>query len=186
MKKTLEIIRYELVSALKRTSYLLIAFGLPIIAVLIFAGISLVRSNNSTSGAAEQDQESYRFETEGYVDLAGIISILPDDIPEGILVPLSSEAAAKLAMDNNEITAYYLIPEDYVETGNLIYVHPQVNPIAEGGQNWVMIWTLYFNLLDGNMKLASDVWSPANYVRTDLSKVATANESSSGECLTPG
>jgi len=186
MKKTLEIIRYELVSAFRRTSFLFVAFGIPIIAVLIFAGISLFKTNNSTSGAVEQDQPSTRLETEGYVDLAGLISFLPNDIPEGVLIPFSSEEAAKLAMESDAIEAYYVIPEDYVETGNLIYVHPKVNPIAEGGQNWVMIWTLYFNLLDGNMALASDVWSPANYVHMDLSEVATANGSSSGECSTPG
>jgi ABC-2 type transport system permease protein len=186
MKKTLEIIRYEFVSAMRRKSFLFVAFGIPMFAVIIFAGISLVRSNRSTSGIAEQEQESYQFEIEGYVDEAGIISGFPEDIPEEILVPFSSEEAANLALDDEEITAYYLIPEDYVETGNLIYVHPKVNPIAEGGQNWVMIWTLYYNLLDGNMELASNVWSPANYVRTDLSKITAGNDPSAGECATPG
>jgi ABC-2 type transport system permease protein len=186
MKKTLEIIRYEFVSAISRKSFLFVVFGIPILVVVIFAGITLIRSNSSNSEANEQEQESFQYETEGYVDQAGIISSLPEDIPEDILVPFSSEEIAKLALDDEEITAYYLIPEDYVKTGNLIYVHPKVNPIAEGGQNWVMIWTLYFNLLDGNMELASDVWSPANYVRTDLSKIAVGNESAAGECSTPG
>jgi len=186
MKKTLEIIRYEFGSALRRKSFLFVAFGIPMLAVIIFAGISLIRSNRSTSGTAEQEQESFQFEKEGYVDEAGIISGIPEDIPEDILVPFSSEEAANLALGDEEITAYYLIPADYVETGNLIYVHPKVNPIAEGGQNWVMIWTLYYNLLDGNIELASNVWSPANYVRTDLSKITSENGSSSGACTTPG
>lgn len=186
MKKTSEIIRYEFVSALSRKSFLFVAFGIPMLAVLIFAGISLIRSNRSTSGTAEQEQESFQFEVEGYVDEAGIISGFPEDIPEDILIPFSNEEAAMLALDNEEITAYYLIPENYIAIGDLIYVHPKVNPIAEGGQNWVMIWTLYYNLLDGNMELASNVWSPANYVRTDLSKIASENDSSSGECTTPG
>ncbi len=112
MKKTMEIIRYEITSALGRKSYILIAFGLPILAVLIFTGISLVRSSNSNNGAAEQEQESFQFEIEGYVDKAGIVSTLPEDIPEEILVPFSDEEAAKFAMENQEITAYYVIPED--------------------------------------------------------------------------
>jgi len=186
MKKTLEIIRYEFVSAISRKSFLFVAFGIPILAVVIFAGITLIRSNNSNSGADEQEQESFQYETEGYVDQSGIISSLPDDIPQEVLVPFPNEEAAKLAIENKDITAYYVIPGDYIETGNLIYVHPKVNPIAEGGQSWVMIWTLYFNLLDGNMELVSDVWSPANYVRTDLSKIAVENESGAGECSTPG
>jgi hypothetical protein len=35
MKKTLEIIRYEFASALGRKSYLFVAFGIPILAVVI-------------------------------------------------------------------------------------------------------------------------------------------------------
>jgi ABC-2 type transport system permease protein len=186
MKKTFEIMRYEFSSALRRKSFLLIAFGIPTIAVIIFAGINLVRSNDSTSSTTGQAQESFQFEIEGYVDNAGIVSSIPEDIPEGILNPFPSEEAAKKALDNGEITAYYLIPANYVESGDLIYVHPNVNPIAEGGQNWVMIWTLYFNLLGGDIEMASNVWSPANYVRRDLSIISSQDGTSPEACTTPG
>jgi len=186
MKKTLEIIRYEFSSALGRKSYLFVAFGIPILAVIIFAGINLVRSNNSASTTAEQEQESFQYEVEGYVDKAGIISSIPEDVPAGILRPYSSENAAKEAMENGEITAYYVIPKEYIDTGDMVYVHPDVNPIAEGGQNWVMIWTLYFNLLDGNSELASNVWSPANYVRRDLSLISSPDGAPIDGCSIPG
>jgi len=182
MKKTFEIMRYEFSSALRRKSFLLIAFGIPTIAVIIFAGINLVRSNDSTSSTTGQAQESFQFEIEGYVDNAGIVSSIPEDIPEGILNPFPSEEAAKKALDNGEITAYYLIPANYVESGDLIYVHPNINPIAEGGQNWVMIWTLYFNLLGGDIEMASNVWSPANYVRRDLSIISSQDGTSPEAC----
>ena len=186
MKKTLEIIRYEFSSALRRKSFLFIAFGIPFLAVVIFAGINLVRSNDDGSSTAQQEQNSFQFEKEGYVDKAGIVTSIPEDIPEGILIPFSNEISAKEALENNQISAYYVIPADYVASGDLIYVHPEVNPIAEGGQNWVMIWTLYFNLLDGKIELASNVWSPANYIRRDLSQIASQDEASSNECSTPG
>ena len=186
MKKTLEIIRYEFASALGRKSYLFVAFGIPILAVVIFAGINLVRSNNSASATAEQEHERFQFEVEGYVDKAGIITSMPEDVPEGTLRPYPSENAAKDAMENGEITAYYVIPAEYIDTGDMVYVHPDVNPIAEGGQNWVMIWTLYFNLLDRNTDLASNVWSPANYVRRDLSLISSQDGGPIDECSIPG
>ena len=186
MKKTLEIIRYEFASALGRKSYLFIAFGIPILAVVIFTGINLVRSRNSASATDEQEQERFQYEVEGYVDKAGIITSIPEDIPDGTLRPYPSENAAKEALENGEITAYYVIPAEYVDTGDMVYVHPDVNPIAEGGQNWVMIWTLYFNLLDGNTDLASNVWSPANYVRKDLSLISSQDGAPIDECSIPG
>jgi ABC-2 type transport system permease protein len=186
MKKTLEIIRYEFASALGRKSYLFVAFGIPILAVVIFSGINLVRSNNSASATAEQEHERFQFEVEGYVDKAGIITSIPEDVPDGTLMPYPSENAAKDAMDIGEITAYYVIPAEYIDTGDMVYVHPDVNPIAEGGQNWVMIWTLYFNLLDRNTDLASNVWSPANYVRRDLSLISSQDGGPIDECSIPG
>ena len=186
MKKTLEIIRYELTSALGRKSYLFVAFGIPILAVVIFAGINLIRSGNSASSTAEREQEIFQYEVEGYVDKARIVSSIPEDVPDGTLRPYPSESAAKDAMENGEITAYYVIPADYIDTGDMVYVHPDVNPIAEGGQNWVMIWTLYFNLLDGNTDLASKVWSPANYVRRDLSLISSLDGAPIDECSIPG
>ena len=186
MKKTLEVMRYEFSSALRRKSYLFIAFGIPLLAVIIFAGINIIRSNNSDTGTSEQEQESFQYEVEGYVDKSGIISSIPEDIPDGILTAFSSENEVKEALDKGDITAYYVIPADYVETGDLIYVHPNINPIAEGGQNWVMIWTLYFNLLGGDIEMASNVWSPANYVRRDLSIISSQDGTSPEACSTPG
>ncbi len=186
MKKTLEVMRYEFSSALRRKSFLFVAFGIPLLAVIIFAGINIIRSNNSDTGTSEQEQESFQYEVEGYVDKSGIISSIPEDIPVGLLTAFSSENEVKEALDKGDITAYYVIPADYVDTGDLIYVHPNINPIAEGGQNWVMIWTLYFNLLDGNIEMASNVWSPANYVRRDLSIISSQDGTSPEECSTPG
>lgn len=186
MKKTLEIIRYELVSAIARKSYLAIAFGIPVLAVLIFAGISLYRSNRPAVEIDEQTQESFQFEVEGYVDQAGIISSFPEDIPMDVLVSYPNEEAAKSAMEKEEITGYYIIPEDYIESGEIIYVHPKVNPIAEGGQSWVMIKTLYFNLLGGNNQLAADIWYPANFVRKDISQIISGDGASGDECANPG
>jgi ABC-2 type transport system permease protein len=186
MRKTLEIIRYELVTAFGRKSYLFIAFGVPILAVLIFAGITLFRAYGQTDQSTPKEEENYQFEKEGFIDFSGIISSMPDDIPDEILIPFSSEEVARKALEDGEISAYYIIPEDYVESGNLIYVHPNLNPIAEGGQNWVMINTLYYNLLDSNPELASTVWAPANFVPTNLSNTTGTYGSSSGDCSSPG
>jgi len=186
MRKTLEIMRYEIVSALKRPSFLFFAFGVPLIAVIAFAGYSIISSNRGSSGEVEQAQEESSLDTEGYVDLSGLITMIPNDLPANTLVAYSSETEAQLALEAEEISAYYIISEDYLETGEIVYIHPDVNPIAEGGQDWVMRWTLYVNMLGGDMQMASNIWHPANFNEHDLSKVTSASEGSSEDCLTPG
>jgi len=186
MKKTLEIMRYEMVSALKRPSFLFFAFGVPLIAVIAFAGYSIISSNQGSTGSVEQTQEESDLETEGYVDLSGLITMIPSDLPVNTLVAYLSETEAQLALEAEEINAYYIVTKDYIETGEILYIHPDVNPIAEGGQDWVMRWTLYVNILDGDMQMASNIWHPANFNEHDLSKVNSASDGSSEECLTPG
>ncbi len=186
MKKTLEVIRYELKTAFSRKSYLFIAFGIPALAVLIFAGISIIRSNRTPDLDNQDPQVQFQLEKEGYIDQANIIEAIPEDLPEDILVSYPDEKSAGDALADQEITAYYIIPENYVETGDLIYVHPTVNPIAEGGQNWLMIRVLYFNLLEGDADLAEQVWSPAYFVPRDLSVIDPAYNAASGDCSSPG
>lgn len=79
-----------------------------------------------------------------------------------------------------------MIPENYLEDGNLYYVHPEPNPLSQDGQIWVMRWTLYVNLLDGNLQMASSIWNPGSFNRRDLSMEGTASNRTVGDCTTPG
>lgn len=186
MKKIFVITRYELVSALKRPSYLIIAFGIPMILVIAFTVYSLIKSNQPSAVVSDQVHEETPLETEGYVDFAGLIKIIPNDLPENTLMQYSNEGEAQKALEVGEIGAYYVIPKGYIETGEYIYVHPGFNPISEGGQDWIMRWTLYVNLLGGDLEKASNIWHPANIDRRYLSKVNTEGINSSGDCMTPG
>ena len=186
MKKTLQIIRHELVSALRRPSFVFFAFGMPILAVLAFGAYTLIKGNQVPEISSEQTQEDDSLNREGYVDYAGLIIMIPNDLPEDILVSYSSEADARSALEAGEIEAYYLIPEDYLEVGDLYYINPETNPLSQSGQIWVMRWTLYVNLLDGEMQIASNIWNPGNINRRNLSTEGSASNSTAGDCTTPG
>ena len=186
MKKTLEIMRYEIVSALKRPSFLFFTFGVPLIAVIAFAGYSIISANRGSSGDVEQGPEESQLETEGYVDLSGLITMIPSDLPANTLVAYLSETDAQMALEAKEISAYYIVSEDYVETGEIVYIHPDMNPIAGGGQDWVIRWTLYVNMLGGDMEMASNIWHTANLNEHDLSPTKLVGGDSSEDCMTPG
>jgi ABC-2 type transport system permease protein len=160
MKKTLLVLRNEIIAAVTRKSFLFTAFGLPLIAVLIFLGASVLKSDTFSSlrGLTGGSDES-ELQVEGYVDHSGLIRVIPEDIPEGILVAYPDEASARQALNDGEIAAYYVISADYIESGNLTYINPDYNWTSSRGQSWVMLQTLTANLLDNDPERIQRFWN---------------------------
>jgi ABC-2 type transport system permease protein len=186
MKKTFQIFRYELGSALKRPSFVFFAFGVPLIAVFGFGVFTIIKRNQSPEVSPEQVQEEQNLDKEGFVDYLGLIDTIPSDLPQNILVSYQSETDARAALEVGEIKAYYLIPENFLDQGDVIYVHPEANPLSGGGQFWVMRWAIYVNLLKNDMQLASNIWNPGHFNRRNLSLESSRGGSSAGDCATPG
>jgi len=170
MNKTILVMASEIRTTLRRKSFTLFAFGLPLvlgIVVLIVAAVNrdaataLIPNETETPAVVEQVGE-------GYVDQGGLISTLPSDIPSDWLTEYPDEAAAQAALEAEEISAYYVIPADYVETGEIIYAQPEYNIIGGSVNTDGMVWILLVNLLDGDTELAAQVWNPFDAQVTQL------------------
>lgn len=183
--KTGLVIRYELTTTLQRKSYLFMAFGIPILALLIFTAVNLIKKDTSAV-EEEATPDMSQLEDEGYVDQAGLIKTIPQDLPAGILVPFSTEDEAQRALDDGVIGAYYIVPKDYVESGELIYVHPDPSPRMSDSQEWTMKLALTLNLLNGNQALAAKVWNPMNLHATNLNPETQSRAYGEEDCSTPG
>ena len=75
------------------------AFGLPLIAVLIFLGASVLKSDALgalTTGVPDKSE----LQVEGYVDHSRLINVIPEDIPSNILVAYPDEASARQALND--------------------------------------------------------------------------------------
>lgn len=170
MNKTILVMASEIRTTLRRKSFTLFAFGLPLvlgIVVLIVAAVNrdaataLIPNETETPAVVEQVGE-------GYVDQGGLISTLPSDIPSDWLTEYPDEAAAQAALEAEEISAYYVIPADYVETGEIIYAQPEYNIVGGSVNTDGMLWILLVNLLDGDTELAAQVWNPFDAQVTQL------------------
>ena len=168
MNKTLLVLRYELVTTLRRRSFLLMAFGIPLLAILIFAGVTIVKGNSADSNDATSETETYELEVEGYVDQSGLVSVLPQGDASDYLVAYADEEQAQQSLASGEIAAYYIVPEDFVETGKVFYVYPDTTSLTSDGQEWLILWTLLVNLLDGDTELADRIWNPMDLEVTNL------------------
>jgi len=97
MKKTMLVLRHELVTTLRRPSYLLLAFGIPLLAILIFAGYTVIKSDSAGDQDAAPESETSELEVEGYVDQSGLIRVIPQSVPPGHLVAYAGEELAQQA-----------------------------------------------------------------------------------------
>jgi ABC-2 type transport system permease protein len=178
--KALLVLRYELIAIATKPLFLLVCIGLPLFVFvqlvvmeaafhdkpLIHSGLGDVSGVASTLTGPES-------EVQGYVDRSGLIRIPPHQLPApwttdirprpgggGTLVPYMDEAAARQALADGEIAAFYVIPADYVDSGKLICVRPDYSPFAPHDPSAQVNWVLLANLLEGDTALAAQVWNP--------------------------
>jgi ABC-2 type transport system permease protein len=181
MTKTFLVLRYELTSLLRKPGFLIIAFGFPLVGVMVLAGISLARSGSQAE--SESDSASEELQVEGYVDQAGLIEALPEDLPQGMLIKFANEGLAAAALAEDQITAYYVVPADHVESGELTYIHPSLNPLTDDRQDWIMRQVLVFNLVGNDTDAMDRLFNPVDLEETNLSAIETGAE---GDCARPG
>ncbi len=149
MKKTLLVLKHELKITLLRPSFLIMAIGIPVATFLIFSGVSAY-NRRSPGGAGGGGGDSLT--VEGYVDAGGVVTHLPAGM-EQLLSAYATEDAARQALSQEEISAYYIIPADYTETGEIVYIRSDFSPLAWEDQSKIMEWVLTVNLL-GDENLA--------------------------------
>ncbi len=167
MAKILLVLRHEFLTMIRRPSFLFGMLGVPLIGVAVFIIAGVLNRNSQAQSVLEEVISGPQGEaTEGYVDLSGIIQTIPGSVPQGMLVAYPDEAAARAALQMGEISAYYLVPEDYLVSGDVIYIRPDFNPLGSSGQSQLFEWVLQVNLLGGDAALATLINGPLYLQKT--------------------
>ncbi|MBN2148444.1 MAG: ABC transporter permease [Anaerolineales bacterium] len=170
--KTWIILKHEIFTLLSRPSYWFAILGIPLLSAIVYA----------IAGRATQDQSTQQFVTQlltspqevqaqGYVDLSGIIQRLPEGTPPDLFIAYPDEASAEQALADGQINGYYLVPADYLQTGEIINIRADFNPLGAQGQSAQFEWLIQYNLLDRDAQLASLVHGPF-----DLEEISLAPE----------
>ncbi len=166
MNRTLLILKNEFTSVVGRRSFWLALILVPGISFLILASVSYFQKT-SAGDASKPNPLTELIASpatsgpaiEGYVDLSGLIRVLPPDLA-GRLQVYPSQAAAEAALQQGKIKAFYVVGQDYLQKGTVTYVRPDFNPLAGLGQASVIQQALVYNLLDGNLVLAERIDQP--------------------------
>jgi ABC-2 type transport system permease protein len=170
MKKMWLVMRNEIIFQVTRRSWLVLTFGLPLILALVFFVPPLLRGGSDIPSTSASNPSSNELTVEGYVDHSGLIKMVPEDL-QSYLLPYADEASARQALQAGTIAAYYVVPQDYVHSGELVRIAPNFVAFSPEGQSWAMRWALLVNLLGGDVQLAEQVSKPM-----DLEVTALSNE----------
>jgi ABC-2 type transport system permease protein len=170
MNKTLLVLKHEIITILSRPSFLFAIFGIPIIGATVFIIAGQLSKGTSAQNILIQLISSPpTTQTEGYIDQSGIIKVIPDSVQAGLLVSFPDEASAIQALENGKISAYYIIPTDYIQSGEITYIRPDFNPLGSSGQSALLEWILNVNLLGGDAQTATLLNGPSNTQKESLS-----------------
>jgi ABC-2 type transport system permease protein len=156
-----------------------------LLAILISTGAALLGGDSPDNDNTPVAAEPFQLAVEGYVDQSGLIQVIPPDVPDDHLLAYADEESAREALESGEITRYYLIPADYILTGELFYVYPDGTPLISDGQDWLILRTLLVNLVDGDLALADRIWNPMNQRVTHLA-AGPSSAAGADDCSQPG
>lgn len=173
--------RYEFVTTLQRRSVLFAMFGLPLLTVLILTGLNWLNREVSGEDAgtnplaalgqlviSERDNR-----LTGLVDETGQIKIFPTEM-EAIFLHLPSLVAAEEAFRAGTIQGYYLIPPDYLTSGQIAYFADRLSV----QNDWIedSLYRLLVMNAVSNATVAERVIVPAYPIETDLTADTAVQE----------
>jgi ABC-2 type transport system permease protein len=182
MKKTLIILKNELITVIARRSFILTLILIPLVgfAITFIASALQPKETGGTNPLASLITTPSQPGLEGYVDESGIIQGLPKDLVPRLMA-FNSEADASKAYENGEITAYYLISPDYLKTGKITYAVADYNPVNGSNQTNTIRRALEYNLLGQNFTLLARIQNPMN---VEIVSLGNAPSRDSGNMLT--
>ncbi len=156
MRNVFIIIQHEFVTMLRKRSFWLTTFLLPAVIMGLslgsqaLAGSALASdgSNPLFASFAERDKPA------GYIDAAGLIKRIPDRLPKNVdwkLVKLRAypdEAAAQAALEAGQIDRYYVVPADFIQTGDLTVIDKHFSALNGLESNDYFRYVVRLNLTD--------------------------------------
>lgn len=116
---TVRVFAYEFMRNVRRKGFLFTTFGIPLLAIAIFLGLQVFTGSSADEQIATlQEIIETSNDVVGYVDHTGVFPEPAQEVAH-MLIPFESEEAARQAVSEGRIDAYYVIPADYLETGQL-------------------------------------------------------------------
>ena len=163
MRNILNVFKFEFLTVLKRRSFILSLILVPLIPSLLLGILNLINQDESQSFQEVIIQEVGSPLPIGVVDLGNVIKEYPEWLTQGRLVPLESEAEAREKTAAGQLQGFYVIEPDYLETGNMRFIKPQISMITEILQEDLLKDLINYNLLGADQERYMRFMNPVNF-----------------------
>lgn len=180
IKKIILVLKFEFLTTMKRRSVLFVMFGLPLLSIVILAVLNQLAGSGAPGDDSNFLEDIIQGSEEtplpdGVVDQSGILTNIPPDFTD-FLTLLPDRAAAEDAYQAEEIKGYFIIPAEYIETGDVEYYADE--PPLNHPQEQMLVNILTNSLLD-DPTLAQRIIRPFDAQTVDLSRPEGEQEDSS-------
>ncbi len=173
MSNVFLIIQHEISTMLRKRSFWLTTFLLPAVILAMSLGSqALARSSMATDGSNPLFSGLLAGpKPVGYVDQAGLIKQIPDQLPANLklkqdeLRAYPDQSAAQAAVAAKDINKYYVVPADFIKTGHLLVVDSNFSVFNSLENNAYFEYVIRLNLT-GDSNLAVMLADPTAQIKT--------------------
>lgn len=160
MRNTFLVLKHEIKTTLAKRSFWFTTFVFPLI-IIAFTLVPQFLAGDAieASTQAALTPPAGVSPTIGFVDRSGIVQTMPPDIKSGQLKRYPDAASAQAALQDGKVMHYYVIPTDFIDTGQVVIVTPQSSIFTSLQSYDVMEYVVNSNLL-GDAALARLVMNP--------------------------
>ncbi len=165
MNKLLLVIKHELVTVITRRSFLLTLVLIPLGAFLLLWAVNLIKKADQTNPGSDiisqlilPAQSSLK---EGFVDEGNFIKYLPPEALE-VLIEYPDESLARSALAKGEISSFFILPSDFITTGEIINIRNDFNPLTAMTTSTAFRDLVEYNLVEGDTELGIRITNPIN------------------------
>ena len=159
MKKTLIVLKHEMLTILRSKSFILTLILIPLVSFIVILVVGALQENNQGQEIAEWIAPRDKVETHGLVDESGMIQAIPEEMSTRLL-QFADRSAVEVALETGKIEAYFVIPNDYMQNGLVYYYRPDFNPIGGMEQTVNIDELIQINILADQTELLARIRNP--------------------------
>lgn len=182
-----KVFKFELLNIITRRSFLLTVILVPLIPAIILFALGLLNDGDDQSIQQIFTSEIANALPIGVVDESGLINDYPVWLTGGALVEVADEATARQRTAAGQLEGFFVIPPDYLESGKVTYIKPEINMVTEIVQQGTLDELINYNLMGADQQLYLRYNNPVtyNYQYLDPETADTRDQESLATFLTP-
>ena len=158
-----KVFKFEFLNLVRRRSFLLMIILVPLIPSLLFFLLGMLNDDQTQSITQIFTSEVANPLPIGVVDQSGIVKDYPDWLTNGALVEVVDEVTARQRTAANQLEGFFVIAPDYLESGKVTYIKPEISMITEIVQQGALDELINYNLMGADQQLYLRYTNPVTY-----------------------